>query len=132
MGNMAANAANVYNVEDYTQRFKDKQAEIERDVASSNRSFNERMAELVQMQQQEILRLQNVLRDNTTLPERHPVEIAIGSAASQDGRLKHVLLAVANDRSLWLCENYSPNAPQYAKWGRVPNLPQAADEAEQR
>jgi hypothetical protein len=124
--------AKIYDASDYAQRFKDKQEEIQRDVEANNRGFNERMAELVQMQQQEILRLQKVLRDNTTLPDRYPAEIAIGSAATSDGRgLKHVLFAVANDRSLWLCENYAPAAPQYAKWGRVPPLPQASDEAEQ-
>ena len=86
--------------------------------------------DLVQLQQAEILRLQRVLRDNTVLPDRYAVKMTVSSATDKDGRVKHVLLAVANDGSTWLMENYSPaGRPDMFRWGRVPLLPQAAAEA---
>ena len=89
------------------------------------------MAELVQMQQQEILRLQKVLRDNTVMPSRYAVTMAVASATNDRGLVKHVLVATANDKSTWLMENYSPHGmPEHFKWGRIPLLPQAADEAD--
>lgn len=117
--------------EDFTRKFREKQEKIAADAQTAKAGFSERMAELVQMQQAEILRLQKVLRDNTVLPERHAVTMAVASTADKSGMVKHVLLATANDRSMWLMENYSPNGrPEYFKWGRVPLLPQAADEAD--
>lgn len=117
--------------EDFVRKFREKQEEIAADAQTAKAGFSERMAELVQMQQQEILRLQKVLPDNSVLPERHAVAMAIASTTDKNGSLKHVLLATANDRSMWLMENYSPaGRPEYYRWGRVPHLPQAADEAD--
>jgi hypothetical protein len=116
----------------YTQKFREKQEEIAVEAQTARAGFSDRVAELVQMQQQEILRLQKVIRDNTVLPDRYAVSMAIGSTTDKLGHIKHVLLATANDKSMWLMENYQPvlERSQYApKWGRVPLLPQAVDEA---
>ncbi len=124
-------SVSLIDSDDFTRRFREKQEEIASDAATARTGFTERMAELGSMQQQEILRLQKVLRDNTAVPTRHAVTMAVSSTADKDGRVKHVLLATANDKSMWLMENYSPNGrPEYFKWGRVPALPQAADEAD--
>ncbi len=115
---------------EYNDRFQAKKDELTAEISNVGRGFGEKMAELVQMQQAEILRLQGILHDSTALPQRHPVEVAIGSVAGQSGRLQHVLLAVASDRSLWLLENYASAAPPGTmRWARVPGLPQASDEA---
>jgi hypothetical protein len=116
---------------EYTRKFREKQEEIATDARTAAGGFNEQMAGLVQLQQAEILRLQRVLRDNSTVPERHAVKMTVSSATDKDGRVKHVLLAVANDGSTWLMENYSPaGRPDMFRWGRVPLLPQAAAEAD--
>jgi hypothetical protein len=116
---------------EYTRRFHEMQEQIATDARTATGGFSERMAELVQLQQAEILRLQRVLRDNTVTPERHAVKMTVSSATDKDGRVKHVLLAVANDGSTWLMENYSPaGRPDMFRWGRVPLLPQAAAEAD--
>jgi hypothetical protein len=116
---------------DYMRRFREKQDEITTDANTARTGFTERMAELVQMQQAEILRLQGVLHDNTVLPDRYAAIMAVSSAVNKDGRVDHVLLATANDGSIWLMENYSPNGnPRFYRWGRVPALPQASDEAD--
>ena len=116
---------------DYTRKFHDMQEQIATDARTANTGFSERMAELVQHQQAEILRLQRVLRDNSVVPERHAVTMTVSSATDKDGRVKHVLLAVANDGSTWLMEGFSPaGRPDMFRWGRVPLLPQAAAEAD--
>jgi hypothetical protein len=118
--------------EDYTKRFREKQEEIAADANVARTGFTQSMAELVQMQQAEILRLQRVLHDNTILPDRYATTMAVSSVAGDNGLVKHVLLATANDGSIWLLENYSPKGrPEFYKWGRVPALPQARDEAAQ-
>jgi hypothetical protein len=128
---MSANNDILSKELEYTRKFREKQDEIAADARTANNGFSERMAELVQVQQAEILRLQRVLRDNTVLPERHAIKMSVSSACDKDGRVKHVLLAIANDGSTWLLENYSPGGrPEYFRWGRVPLLPQAAAEAD--
>ena len=123
--------AHVSPETDYLTRFRSKQEEIASDANTARTGFTERMAELVAMQQQEILRLQKVLHDATALPERYPVAMAVSSVANERGQVKHVLLATASDRSVWLMENFSPlGRSDLFKWGRVPNLPQASDEAD--
>jgi hypothetical protein len=120
------------NGDAFNRRFEQRRDELVVDEQSSKATSNQRMADLLQLQQQEILRLQKVLKDNTIVPERHAVTMAISSVLDpKNGLQKHVLLATANDRSMWLLENYKPGGrPEYFTWGRIPNLPQAADEAD--
>jgi hypothetical protein len=116
---------------DYIERFRQKQEEIANDAATARTGFTERMAELVQLQQAEVLRLQKIIRDNTQVPLRYAETMAVASATAKDGFVKHTLVATANDKSVWLMENFSPNGrPDLFRWGRVPLLPQAADEAD--
>ena len=123
----------ITDTNDYLSRFEDQQRELAKSAETAGRSFSQGMADLVQMQQAEILRLHNVLRDNTTIPERHAVDAHIASASGKDGRVEHSLLVIANDRSLWILQHFHPNMrPQDVRWFRVPQLPQAADEIEPR
>jgi hypothetical protein len=46
---------------EYTKKFREKQEEIASDARTAAGGFSERMAELIQQQQTEILRLQRVL-----------------------------------------------------------------------
>jgi hypothetical protein len=119
------------NGNEFLRKFQEKQDELTEHAQSTRSGFTEKTAELIQMQQAEILRLQGVLRDNTVLPERHAVTMAVASTTNERGWVKHVLVATANDGSVWLMENFSPNGrPDCFKWGRVPLLPQVADEAD--
>jgi hypothetical protein len=126
---MSASLRPLGNDLTFDERLQAKQAEVAATAVSAGRSFTQSMSELVQLQQTEILRLQTILRDNTVVPERYPVEVAIGSVLGRHDMLEHVLLAVASDRSVWLLENFKARAaPGLCKWVRVPGLPQVTDE----
>ena len=113
----------------FEAQFRTKQAEVAASAEGAGRTFAQGLSELVQLQTAEISRLQGILRDNSTLPERYPVEVAIGTVRGRHDMLEHVLLAVASDRSVWMMENFKANAAAgICKWHRVPGLPQVMDE----
>ena len=127
---MALPIASLHDNGDFTRRFQEKQDEIAKDAANVKLGLSEHLGELIQMQSAEITRLKRIIHDATVLPERHAVAVAIGSVADERGYLKHVMLATASDRSMWILENYSSRAaPGLIKWQRIPQLPQAPDEA---
>ncbi|WP_158927082.1 hypothetical protein [Acidisphaera sp. S103] len=113
---------------DYLARFSAKQDQIANDANTGRTKFTEGMAEMCAMQQQEILRLNRIIRDNTVIPERHPVSVSVATTMRPNGTTREVWFAVASDKSLWLMSNES--GPQHRRWERVPGLPQAADEAD--
>ena len=115
----------------FEEKLRAKQDEVAATAVNAGRSFTQSMAELSQMQQAEILRLQTILRDNTTLPERHAVQVAVHASADKNGSPQHSFVAVASDRSMWILENYKPRAGKFAaQWQRLPGLPQVADEVD--
>jgi len=122
----------VIDVDDYAARFREKQAEIEQDAETNNRGLNERMAELVQMQQAEILKLQRILRDANMTPHRHAVSVTAAIGYDQQGRRRNSFVAIDNQGHMWVSADYSPapGAEQYFKWSRLPSLPSPAAEAE--
>jgi hypothetical protein len=128
---MNTTVTRIHPAGDFTAQIEAKRAEIEGDITNAGRGFSKSMADLVQLQNAEILRLQGVLRDNTTVPTRHAVAMAVSSVVDDRGQQKHVLVATASDQSMWLMENFSPNGRrEFYRWGRIPPLPQAADEAD--
>jgi hypothetical protein len=113
----------------FEEKVRAKQDEIAVAAADAGRNLTQTMAELSQLQQAEIQRLQTILRDNTTVPERHPVHVAVHASADKNGFTQHSFVAVASDRSMWILENYKPRAGKFAaQWQRLPGLPQVADE----
>jgi hypothetical protein len=115
----------------FEEQVRAKQGEIATAAADAGRNLTQTMAELSQLQQAEIQRLQTILRDNTTLPERHPVHVAVHASADKNGFVQHSFVAVASDRSMWVLENYKPRAGKFAaQWQRLPGLPQVADEVD--
>ena len=126
-------SAQVIDASDFLSRFEEKQREVSQSAETAGRSFSAGMADLIRLQQDEILRLHNLLRDNIAIPERHAIDAHVSSVANEKGRVEHVLLVIANDRSMWLLQNYSEfMRPEHVRWARVPALPQAADEIEPR
>lgn len=122
-----------YNPRDYANSFDREKAAIEHEAANSVSGFNAKMAELINLQHAEILKLQGILKDNTTIPERVPVKIAVGLAAASEGRVTYpqrAFFVLANDGSLWSRRDSPPGAPWKDGWQRVENLPQAGDELE--
>jgi hypothetical protein len=121
----------IHPAGDFTAQIEAKRAEIEGEAATAGRGFSKSMADLVQLQNAEILRLNQIIHDNTVVPKRFAATMAVSSVADERGHIKHVLVATANDLSVWLMENFSPaGRPEFFRWGRVPNLPQASDEAD--
>jgi hypothetical protein len=118
--------------DEFSAQIEAKRREIEDDVANSAKDIGTAMGDLVNLQSREISRLKQVIRDATIIPDRYAVTMAISSIADpKNGLQKHVLLATASDKSMWILENYSPlGRPERYRWGRVPGLPQAADEAD--
>ena len=115
----------------FEEQVRAKQDEIAVAAADAGRNLTQTMAELSQLQQAEIQRLQTILRDNTTLPDRHAVQVAVHASADKNGFPQHSFVAVASDRSMWILENYKPRAGKFAaQWQRLPGLPQVADEVD--
>jgi hypothetical protein len=115
----------------FEEKVRAKQDEIAVAAADAGRNLTQTMAELSQLQQAEILRLQTILRDSVTVPERYPVQVAIHAGADKNGFAQHSLVAVASDRSVWVMPNFKPGAGRYAaKWQKVAGLPQVADEVD--
>jgi hypothetical protein len=125
-------SVSLYDPNDFNKRFAQQRDELVANEHTNKITFGERMAGLINEQQVEILKLQKLLRDNTVVPARHAVTMAVSSIADPKyGGQKHVLVATASDLSMWILENFSPGGrPEYYKWGRIPPLPQAADEAD--
>jgi hypothetical protein len=115
----------------FEDKLRAKQDEVATAAQNAGRTFTQSMAELSQMQQAEILRLQNILRDNTAVPERHPVQVSVHTSADKNGFPQHSFVAIASDRSMWVMQNFKPGAGRHgSKWDRVPTLPQVADEVD--
>lgn len=116
----------------FDAEFAQKQREIQEGIVQSGRGFSEKMAGLMTMQNDEILRLRKVIADNTLIPERRPVHLAISSVVVSHS-VSHNLLAIANDGSPWLMQGYNPEeSEEYHVWHRLPPLPQAMDEAAEK
>jgi hypothetical protein len=115
---------------DYLGRFTAKQDQIANDANVGRTKFTEGMAEMCAMQQQEILRLNRIIRDNTLIPERHPTMVSVSVGFRSNNIPRTTLFAAASDHSMWVMDHGAGAESDYREWRRVRNLPQASDEAD--
>jgi hypothetical protein len=115
---------------DYMARFSAKQDQIANDANTGRTKFTEGMAEMCAMQQQEILRLNRIIRDNVTIPLRHPTTVSVSVGFRSNNIPRTTLFAVASDNSMWVMDRGVGAEAEYREWQRVRNLPQASDEAD--
>jgi hypothetical protein len=129
---MASNIARIHSdaAADFARRLEEKREQVARDANTAKTGFTMGMAEMVDMLQREVLRLNGILHDATQLPDRHAVSVAVSTAFRPNGVPRNTLFAVGSDKSMWIRDFGIGAEAQYDRWARVPNLPQAADEAD--
>ena len=118
------------NNDDFDAKLRETQ---ERAATAAEQGFGaltKSLQDVIALQTSEIARLRDIIEDGSTIPDRHPVNASLG-ARDMGGRIRHDVLAIGNDHTIWLMID-APIHPDGVKyhpgWIRLPSLPQAADE----